>query len=579
MLPDPRSGPAVEVRAPSAVPFDPRRFVRLLYSQNPFYVLSVCFMLHGTGLWFRDARGEFSPWPLMGLICGYVLMVAAAGFVIVRLWKVWNDARSIFLILLLLFVELSLTFDDVLVQQPATGRLLLMTGLLFSMAVSEFIFLGLPIRLPLLYRGPYHLLLALLFLYPLGLTSADAADRTVILWRIYLFSAVAGGALLTLLPAIRKGREYVAQNGTPWTWPLFPWVLFGFLTLCTGIRAYALSLSFDPVLGLSFADAMQMESAFGAYYLLPLLVAVAVLLLEIGIVERIAGCRRVALAIPLVCVWLSLPALDRNGAYSAFLQMFTRDVGAPFWLASVAAVVFYGYAWLRRVAAGEALFVTGLLAISVVGRSDLDSLVSPQTLPLALAAACAGAMGLWRRDSRRLFLAACFAALAVRHAFPLGTHGVYRTGLPLHLVGMAALLLGIVFQDEFARILRRAGTLALIVATLCAAALELPLPPTWPAWVNPAYLFGVMCVGIGYAWLVRDLFVVYAGASNTLVAGSAWAYQLAEYIRKATGWQGAGTFLLGLAWFALALFISAWKAGIPQRYLPRKPPEPVSDTA
>ena len=102
MLPDPAAGLPVEVRAPHSDPFDPRRFVRLLYSQNPFYVLSVCFMLHGTGLWFRDARGEFSPWPLMGLICGYVLLVAAAGFVIVRLWKVWNDARSIFLILLLI---------------------------------------------------------------------------------------------------------------------------------------------------------------------------------------------------------------------------------------------------------------------------------------------------------------------------------------------------------------------------------------------------------------------------------------------------------------------------------------------
>ena len=37
-----------------------------------------------------------------------------------------------------------------------------------------------------------------------------------------------------------------------------------------GIRAYALSLSFDPVLSLNFRAAMRMETAFGAYFLIPL---------------------------------------------------------------------------------------------------------------------------------------------------------------------------------------------------------------------------------------------------------------------------------------------------------------------
>jgi hypothetical protein len=96
-----------------------RSFARFLSSQNPFYLLSVAFVLHGTKLWYKPADGPFDPWPLMAVICGYIVLLAATGFVLVRFWKVWDDARSILLMLLLLFVELSLTFDTVLVSDPA----------------------------------------------------------------------------------------------------------------------------------------------------------------------------------------------------------------------------------------------------------------------------------------------------------------------------------------------------------------------------------------------------------------------------------------------------------------------------
>src|SRR3974390_819156 len=94
-----------------------RQVARFCYTQNPFYLLSVAFVLHSTRLWYHQGAGPFNPWPLMGIICGYILLVAVVGFILVRFGKVWDDARSIFLILLLLFVELSLTFDGLLIPR------------------------------------------------------------------------------------------------------------------------------------------------------------------------------------------------------------------------------------------------------------------------------------------------------------------------------------------------------------------------------------------------------------------------------------------------------------------------------
>ena len=306
-----------------------RSIARLLYTQNPFYLLSVAFVLHSTRLWYREGAGPFNPWPLMAIIGGYILMAAVAGFLLVRFGKVWDDARSIFLILLLLFVELSLTFDSVLVSQPATGRLLLFTGLGLALAVSEGLLRGLSIRMPLLFRIPYHLFLILLFLYPLAIVTGLGADRSVAVWRIYLFSPVAAAVLLTLLPAIRRGPEYVARTGTPWRWPWFPWSLFGFLTVCVGLRAYALSLSFDPVLMQRFEQAMRLDSAFGLYFFAPLLLAIALLLLEAGIVAKSRRLQLIALMLPAVVLVLSYPFPNGSTPTSIFWAASSRMSDPP----------------------------------------------------------------------------------------------------------------------------------------------------------------------------------------------------------------------------------------------------------
>ena len=52
---------------------------------------------------------------------------------------------------------------------------------------------------------------------------------------------------------------------------------------------------------------------------------------------------------------------------------------------------------------------------------------------------------------------------------------------------------------------------------------------------------------------------------NAAVASSRLLYDLAVLLRRLLGWEGAGFFVLGLVWFALAVAISATKAGIIRR--------------
>jgi hypothetical protein len=163
----------------------------------------------------------------------------------------------------------------------------------------------------------------------------------------------------------------VAGHGTPWRWPWFPWGLFAVLTVGVCVRGYAQGLSFDPVLSLGYEDAMRLPSAFGPHFLVPVLLAIAVLVLEAGLVTRSCRVQGVALAVPAACVLLALPWGPSVGPHAEFLAEFTRRVGSPLCLTLISAAVFYGVAWWHRVRWAEPAFVAALLLLTVAAsRSD-----------------------------------------------------------------------------------------------------------------------------------------------------------------------------------------------------------------
>ena len=66
---------------------------RLLYTQNPFYLISALLVLYGIYVALGPESGMDGGWLLLGLLGGYTLALTLAGLVIVRFGQVWDDAR------------------------------------------------------------------------------------------------------------------------------------------------------------------------------------------------------------------------------------------------------------------------------------------------------------------------------------------------------------------------------------------------------------------------------------------------------------------------------------------------------
>ena len=153
------------------------------------------------------------------------------------------------------------------------------------------------------------------------------------------------------MPAIRRGPGYVAKNGSPWRYPLYPWVLFGLLAMAVCGRAFYLCISFHFVERTSQHFVERSHSIFGPYFLVPFLFALDVLLLELG--DRVAEPRpRCGRRWSPRWGWsvLALVGPASDPVYQGFLLIFMgRLGGSPLFLALLAAAVFYAFALLRRV--------------------------------------------------------------------------------------------------------------------------------------------------------------------------------------------------------------------------------------
>lgn len=399
--------------APDAAPAPgrPGDLLRFLCTSNPFYALSAALFLAGLWISFGGQTQAVQAGALMSGLAGYTLLLAVTACLLVRFGQVWDDARTVLLLVVLMFLATSVTFDEVLVSHPARGFACYLTGLAFAVAVSEGLLRGIRLALPAYFRLSYYLILSLFFLYPLALSPfVDRPHSEELMWGLFGFSSVAGLAFLTLLPAIRKGPDYVRDNGSPWRWPLYPWALFGLLALAVPARAFLLCWSMHLLGGADFERVV-----FGAYFVVPFGFALAILLLEIGIVSCKRGVKLVALAFPPALVALSAAGHRPEGIYQEFLALFTSRLGAgPLLLTLVASAGFYAYAAVRHrlslVVAGAVLASCAALAgwqgyfslrRAVAGLDHMLAGLALFAVAVLISAGKAGALARWLAPWRK----------------------------------------------------------------------------------------------------------------------------------------------------------------------------------
>ncbi len=310
---------------------------------------------------------------------------------------------------------------------------------------------------------------------------------------------------------------------------------------------------------------LQLEAAepyiFGPYFLVPFLLAVAVLLLEIGLVERQPTIVRLALALPALLVVLAAVGHRPEPTYQAFLAEFSARLGGtPLFLTLVAAAGYYAYAWTRRASLAAFALTLALLGLAVVDPStrDLGRLAAPRFLPMAVVSGLLFAIAVIRRDRWFCLLAVgCLVAATLTGRIG-GAPLPYRLPLGYHVALFALLALGAVCEDALGRWCRNYGALLALLG--CIALLVRPdggmedqVPPL-ARWIYPP----VMCLVLAaYGWLLKHRGSL-AAAGAILTCWALWSGWLAyRYLRVLVA--GLDYIALGMASLALAWLTSLSK--------------------
>lgn len=551
--------PAVEINAAAEpVAWSPNPLWRLIATHNPFYAISAALVFYGLRVSFTGTAALPSA-VLMASLAAYVLLLTTTAVWLRRLGTLWEDLRMLALLVLLLLLGMSVTFDQTLLARPALGRGYFFGGWLFAVAICETLLHGLRVRLPAYYRIPFHALLALFFLYPLGAAERVAAGNGASLnWFLFGFGTCAASIFLILLPAVWRGPSAVDDNGTPWRWPLFPLTLFAFLGAGVVGRAYYLCYS--------FSIAPDGQSIFGLYFLLPLAVAVSLLIL-VG-TSRHASSTVATQMLILPFGWLALtkivPAkMGYDPTFALFQREWTATLGSgPAAVAVIAAVAFYGIAWFLRVPGAFGALIAALSGMSLI-HGPAQSVFDRQPVlaaPFVAATLLVWIEGLRHRDEWLCCCGAFMVTAAVGVAmFRRDDPAAYFT---TYHAGMAALaLVGLIFYDA-----RGSGVRIAVIGLLLLSGSNAVLNPTggmfapFPAWAT-FYPWLAAAASLSLAYLFRDS-VGYVVAAALLVE---WCgiHGSVEYARLRRYVPGLDAIVLGLLAFCAAVGVSLAKARRP----------------
>lgn len=560
------------------------KLLSMVYVHNPFYLISACLFVFGLKLLFRNGDssvlfqrgsvGYIEPWGLLGSLAGITLLMAVTAILIVRFGKVWDDARSLILIVLLMLMAIAVSMDELanmLSENESMQHLALLfaAGTSFAVVIGELLIRGLGIRLSAGYRLPLYGFMVLFFASPvLLLREVTLMDAEATRWLIAAFPMAAGLLTLTLIPAIRRGSAVVVDNGTPWKWPSFPWTPFVFIALAVCFRSYSLTMSFDPLVSSHFWD-----TTFGIYQLVPFLLAVLVVMLEIGIAEKLIRLQQaIMLAAPALLI-LAYPWLvpwSRLPGYANFTYVVVDELASPVFLTAIGLGLMYLWAWWKGVRHAEAGVFGMVLLLTMIGPRAFGYRtwhLSQQQMswwPLLALAALQIVFGIRRRKSLRTFAGLLIVIFVAFKTVPsLGGFSEWPAFLVVHLFLISVLSVGILFRDGFSEILRQIGP-PLVSCTMIVA-LALLNRSDVSAVQMAGYAVGMTLLPLGLAWFLSShkyLLVVYLHCGLAVVlamaSGVVWFF-------RSTLPAGVKPVVLGISSFLIAVFISVLKSGVARR--------------
>lgn len=334
--------------------------VRFLYTQNPFYLIGTAILLYGLRI-ATDSGSTFTEQPyLLPIILGAVMAVMAlTAITIIRFGGVWDDARTIVLSILLLAVNAVTSCDAIVRSQPMTAIAILLGGFILSVGIWEALIRCLKVSFPIALRLPFYFILFLIFSYSLVFGHADTwplLSQFSAAGKLYAFGWIVAIGILMCLPAVRATRAMFRENGTPWSWPAYPWSIFVVLVGVACLRLYFMSLAFIPEHG--------WDNPIGLHFYVPVIFATAVLIFEGWQVESKVSSSGVAgfASFGVAMLFMSLP-YSANETYMQFFDLLTSSIASPFWITLMLLTV-YATVFLFRGKTNMQWVISSLLLIA-----------------------------------------------------------------------------------------------------------------------------------------------------------------------------------------------------------------------
>ena len=548
-----------------------RSLFRLLCDKNPFYLLSALLAIYAqSALFTSDPLRPDTELPAL-LLAFYTALLAGAGVLVVRLGKVWDDARSVVLLVLVLLQLLPVGLDGILMSYPTAGPLWMGGLLAFSVFISELLRRGLRIKLAKDLLAVYYLFLALNCGWPLllsHLVRTCESNTAPVAQAILLFPIVGGLLLLFLIPAIRRGPEAVESNGTPWGWPHFPWSAFVVVAAGVGFRTYLMAISF--IGGKGAGPYANLESGFLPWMLAFLLLAVGVLFIEEASLRKTSWATRLAVIIPFAALFLCLMVPAGGELSSSCSRTFVRAIPGghpPYALCVPFLMAYFAWGWFRGVKGMGDIFHTALGVLSIGAlASEASSHSFPflkPWMPMAVFAADMLAVSIAKRQSAYGFFSGLAIWLCVLPHIKLGCD----EGPTVFFFGVlaAGYICGALFNDKFASFLKHGAAMAIPLCLLfsmfsidasCGFPHALASSHMAMSIIGLLILMGV--IGLLFS---RDVYVMVCAANAALLLAVGAYWSRGWLVQAYSGVKHAMPVLLSLSALALAVLISLWKGG------------------
>lgn len=532
---------------------------RFLYTQNPFYLISCFLILYGLQI-ATLAQGDLYTRSmfLTVSIAGYMLLMAVTCIAVVRWGKVWQDARSIFLVVIISQVALSSGLDEHCIYHWRSATTLLLAGAAFTLLVTEFLLHACRLRFPLWYRLSFYGLMSIFFLAPIGLGWAVIHREDAIAnWGAPLFSTSIAAALLLLVPAVRRGGEIFGNSIAPWRWPYYPLAAFAILIVLAAIRAHAIWMSFG-----FFGASAQFEP----FLLLPIGWAVLVLMVEAD--AKSGPSQRTYTAMALAPAML-LCGFSRDGmTHLPIASDMQALYGSAHTLTLAALAAFYLLVWIRGVKGSEYAVILSLFAMA--GFTQLPTLAEAVGFRhwMYLLAASLFALAVCLRNVRSAPNWLVFTTVTVITTLTAGfeyDEPVVSMIVAAGFVLLALMTIGAMLDSELAEVLRVIAAAIMLAGTLMLVLWHVARDPGSAATLA---MTAMSLAAIFYAQVVRRVgwLIVFAFEACCLCGVLGW-----DGYTQGTLAQSNWPIQSGMACFAIGVTITSVKTGVHRRWLRQLP--------